>query len=115
MNPAEEQQVGEQEFDFPGGDDEIVDRVQNDRTIPVGEEDSEDENDEEKEEKKEFTSSEVIELCSKLEGVCLGNENLDPRFALNLVQGMRKVRGVYNRKRFASMEQGTLDHFICRK
>ncbi|THV02306.1 DDE-domain-containing protein [Dendrothele bispora CBS 962.96] len=106
LNPVEEQKVGEEEFDFLGGDEDIVKRVRKDLAAPVDVEDSDDEVEREAEkEASKFTCSEVVALCNKLEEVCLGNESLDPQFALGLVQGMRKVQGVYRKKMFTSAEQ----------
>ncbi|ESK86399.1 hypothetical protein Moror_4972 [Moniliophthora roreri MCA 2997] len=115
LNSKKEQEIGEREFDFLDTEEglrKIVEHVKKgDSQDPIEILDDEEEEDE-RSQRPTATPSEIIDMCGRVEKICLGNPELEPGFTLSIVQSMRKVRGIYNQKKTENMQQSSLDQFI---
>ncbi|KAJ6459105.1 hypothetical protein C8R45DRAFT_1109805 [Mycena sanguinolenta] len=69
LNPVEEREIGENQFQFEGGEDEIIAAVQKELAIERGEVMEVDDSDSEDEDVPNVPNSELMALCEKLESV----------------------------------------------
>ena len=115
VNPIEENEIGDSPYRFPGGDDEILDQVLigesgNGHAVDAG--DSEDEDDLEDD---LVSCREAIQLCERLEKVCVTHSDAEGVAILELQRQLRKLRGHFRRVEAATQKQSTLDSFFTPK
>ncbi|KAH8105697.1 hypothetical protein DFH11DRAFT_1731517 [Phellopilus nigrolimitatus] len=115
VNPIEEMEIGESPYHFPGGDIEIIAEARRlvaeqngDVTATeVLDDDPEDDNADEV-----VSAREGIELCEKLEKLCIAHSEADGVAALELQRQLRHMRGHLRRLDLESHKQVTLDSFF---
>lgn len=109
LNPAEENEIGDSPFQFPGGDDEILAQVANESAQDSNKPESDD--DEKEEEDSGLSFREGIDLCEKLEKACIIHSDAEGVAVLELQKQLRRFRGHFRWLEFASQKQVTLDTF----
>ena len=93
LNPVEEREIGESEFCFPGGDGEIIAKVIREFQ-PGGDVEAENEGEESDGEQEDAAPSlgEGMELCERLEKLCVIHSEARGVATLLLQQQLRKLR-----------------------
>lgn len=115
LNPVEELKVGKSPYDFPGGDDEIIQQAINDtntsscKAVAIKSSDSESESDDEG---VELKYRKGIDLCKWLEKACVMYSDADGFLAIALQNQLRKLQAHFWQLEFASLKQSTLHAFI---
>ncbi|KAG1731309.1 hypothetical protein EDD22DRAFT_852902 [Suillus occidentalis] len=114
LDPVEEREVGGHDYEFPGGDKDIVEEVQRQMAIERGdiiEVDSDSEEHEEDEKTTlEYTFTEVIALSQQLEEACLQFGELGASF--DLLKRLRAFRACVRREEIRGAKQRTIDSFF---
>jgi len=110
LNPIEENETGESNFHFPGGDADIVAQVVEEMGTGKGKSTMEvdSESDDETPKHAEITHQDVVQLCQQLERVCIqraGEEDVE------LVGFLRRFRGRLWRDELRNAQQVTLERF----
>jgi len=109
VNPREEREIGENEYGFEGGDDEIVAVVRHEIAVENGdviEVESKDEG-----EVEEGNGDEAMKICQKLEAFCIKS---GAECSLELSRELRHFRGYLNREIQSSLKQVSLDVFFSK-
>ncbi|PBK65630.1 hypothetical protein ARMSODRAFT_1022079 [Armillaria solidipes] len=110
LNPAEEEEIGEPEYQF-GSDEEIIEVARYQLAVERGEiqeiEEDEEEEDEGDEGEPLITSEQGIELCRKLEILC--NMHGDVDISSELQAHLRRFQGVLFKETQANLKQVSLE------
>jgi hypothetical protein len=107
----EEDEIGEQRYQFENDDSAIVAEVQHQMAVEWGDIMEVDSDDEELTQSRAapIPCSEIIQICKKLETICISESNADT--SLDLTRLLRKFRGELRQKKLANAKQMTLDGF----
>ena len=114
LNPSAESKIGDSSYEFPGGDQEIIAeakrRALGTNSTDNGGDEAEDE-DEDEEAPTEISPREGLELCEKMDRLCLqyaGAKGVDAV----VVQGqIRQLRSHLRKEQWDSVKQTTLGRF----
>ncbi|KAG2143163.1 hypothetical protein BD769DRAFT_1636819 [Suillus cothurnatus] len=118
LDAVEEREVGDDcDYEFPGGDNEIVEEVQRQMAIERGDimevdSDSED-GDEAENVTPEYTFTQVFTLCQQLEDACLQFGELEVSFDLS--KRLRAFRACVRREEIRGAKQTTIDSYFSGK
>jgi hypothetical protein len=112
VNLIEENEIRDSPYQFPSEDNKILDQIlmgesSNGDAVDAG--DSEDEDDKEDE---LVSCKEAIQLCKRLEKVCVIHLDTKGVAILELQRQLRKLRGHLHHVEEASQKQSTLDSFF---
>jgi hypothetical protein len=118
LDPVEEREVGDDcDYEFPGGDNEIVEEVRRQMAIERGDimevdSDSED-GDEAENMMPEYTFMQVFTLCQQLEDACLQFGELEVSFDLS--KRLQAFRACVRREEIHGAKQTTIDSYFSGK
>lgn len=115
LNPEDERKIGEGEYEFPGGDDEIVEqakRMVEERVTGVTAMDVDEDEDGEPEVEVQVTGQEGMALCERLEKMCLSQADAHGVDVLELQKQLRKMRAHFRKLDFHASKQASLDSFF---
>ncbi|KAI6001165.1 hypothetical protein EDD15DRAFT_2229960, partial [Pisolithus albus] len=113
LNPVEEKEVGQSDYDFDG-DEAIIAQVRYEEAVNRGEIveiESDDEDSEPGYRETEMGMSEAIQLCEKMERVCITYGT--PETAVDLSRRLRQFRIMMRGKEGMQLKQSTLDAWAC--
>lgn len=111
VNPIEEQEVGDSQYRFEGGDAEIVAEVLHEMAVARGETIELDDSDYSDDEDKDcIPRCEVINLCALLERACIRYGGLDS--SLELQHHLCRYRAELQREDLLSCTQSSLDSYF---
>lgn len=113
LNLAEEKEIGESPYAFPGGDSEIVAKVREGMSATANPHETNDRNEDSDEDPElELPSPrEAIGLCEQLEKLCIAHSDAHGVSALLLQTQLRRLRRHLRALDMASHTQVTLDKF----
>ena len=114
LNPVEEREIGESDFLFPGGDGEIIAKVIRELQ-PGGDVEAEEIEGEESDGEQEDAApslGEGMELCERLEKLCVIHSEARGVSTLLLQQQLRKLRAHLHVVQVNSARQTSLDSFF---
>ncbi|KAG2366196.1 hypothetical protein BDR07DRAFT_1458750 [Suillus spraguei] len=114
LDPVEEREVGDHDYEFPGGDNKIVEEVRRQMAIEKGDimevdSDSED-GDEDGNATLEYTFTQVFTLCQQLEDACLQFGEL--KLSFDLSKRLRAFRACVRREEIRGAKQITIDSYF---
>lgn len=114
LDPVEEREVGDHDYEFPGGDNEIVEEARRQMAIERGDimevdSDSEDGNEDENA-TPEYTFTQVFTLCQQLEDACLQFGELELSFDLS--KRLRAFQACVHREEIHGAKQTTIDSYF---
>ena len=111
LNPIEEREVGNLEYRFEGGEDEIVDQVNHEMALKRGEiEEIESDDEEEDEQEEDIGIGELRGLCEKVERLSL--KYGDSETCLDLSRSLRQFRIQLRRVETAKARQTLLNEWF---
>ncbi|KAI6118120.1 hypothetical protein F5141DRAFT_1211989 [Pisolithus sp. B1] len=113
LHPKEEQEIGESQYQFEGGDAEIVAMVQHELAVEWGEIVEIQSDDEDEEILVTPSTTDLIQMCKTLEVACVAAGDADS--TLDLARSLRKFRGTLQREATKNMTQTLLDQYLIRK
>ena len=110
LNPSEEDEIGESDHSFEGGDKDIVDQVRYEMAVKKGEiiEIEEDKPGDEPEE--QVGIGEMMRLCEQVKLFSLRYG--DPEVSLDLSQRLRRFRIHLRKKEMENVKQTTLERWF---
>lgn len=113
VNPVEENEIGESEYSFPGGDDEIIAAALEATKQSDDVAENQDESDDEDPSPADCVSPrEGLDLCEKMEKLVLSHADADGVDLLGFQRQLRKMRGHLRQLENSSYKQATLDSFF---
>ena len=111
LNPIEEREVGDSDYRFEGGEDEIVDQVNHEMALKRGEiEEIESDDEEEDEQEEDIGIGELRGLCEKVERLSL--KYGDSETCLDLSRSLRQFRIQLRRVETAKARQTSLNEWF---
>lgn len=108
LNPIEEREIGESQYEFRGGNGDIVQAVLKEEEGDNDDNDDDAVDDEEEETEGKMSVHEMMRICEMMEQVCLLNAEAEGVSAVDLSTQLRRLRGHLRRQEMAAMKQPTL-------
>lgn len=116
LDPTQERQIGKTEFNFPGGDEEIVQMVQSETlktAMEIVDDDADNDNDGNSDEP-EMLPQDFIKLCKQLEQACISHADVLEVDIFGLQKQLRLLWGHSHCLMHENEKQTTLDTFFKR-
>ncbi|KIK12673.1 hypothetical protein PISMIDRAFT_120453 [Pisolithus microcarpus 441] len=117
LDPKEEQEIGDSQYAFEGGDTEIVAAVQHELAVKQGEIAETVESDDEPEDRQmppKLVYTDLVSMCETLEAACIHISDADSM--LDLVRLLRQFHGTLHREElWNACVQSKLDQYFIRK
>lgn len=117
LNPIEEEEIGERTYNFPNGDEDIIQRVLEEKEAANQQDDgdtssSDDEDDELAADKDDISATEAISLCQKMDRLVLTYAHADGVHATEVQRQMRRLLWHLRKEETQSKHQITLDAYF---